>query len=154
MIRLTQDKFHAGPTVCLLQSNLDQRLRDNTAAPEADGHSAQTVAEHFGKLCVRASQNHVPKPDLLIWPETSFPSQWYQVSRKLPLEKVPHEWRDAEIDIRDRLKALVATYTHIPHLIGINGNNLDEHGKFRRFNTALFVDANGLVNDEAPLRQH
>jgi apolipoprotein N-acyltransferase len=146
MIRLAQNEFHAGPTVCLLQSNLDQRIRDNTASPEVDGHSVQTVMDHFDKLCIRASLNHHPKPDLLIWPETSFYRPWYEVSRKLPNEKVPHKWRDDEIDIRDWLDGISFRYTRIPHLIGINGNDLDENGKHRRYNTALFLNAQGKVD--------
>jgi apolipoprotein N-acyltransferase len=143
--RLGQDRFPDGPTVCLLQSNLDQRLRNETTAPEADGHSVKTVDEHFDRLCWRASRNIHPAPDLIIWPETSSPCPWYQVSTKLPNEKVPAEWCNAEVATRDWLHAKVTKHGRIPHLIGINGNELDENAKHRRYNSALLLDGQGKV---------
>ncbi|HZZ78889.1 MAG TPA: apolipoprotein N-acyltransferase [Gemmataceae bacterium] len=152
--RMQQDRFQDGPIVCMLQSNLDQRLRDNTARPETDGHSLRTVTEHFRDLCNRAALNHAPAPDLLIWPETSFPSQWYQMSVKLhdepeePAGKKPRnwrEWRDAEIQMRDRFREL-AGFTGVPHLVGINGNDLEANGKWRKSNTALLIDRHGEID--------
>jgi apolipoprotein N-acyltransferase len=146
LFRLAQDRFHAGPTVCLLQSNLDQRIRDNTASPDVDGHCVETVIDHFDKLCIRASVNHHPKPDLLIWPETSFHRPWYEVSPNLPAAKVPNDWRDREIDIRYWLDGISYRYARIPHLIGMNGHILDENGERRHYNTAIFLNAQGKVD--------
>lgn len=164
MIRLGQDQFHAGPTVCLLQSNLDQRVRDKIAGPEADGHSLETVSKQFATLVDRASLNHYPVPDLLIWPESSFPGQWVEMSPKLmedeekPIGKKPRDWRNLqanEIAMREIFRDLVLRKQRqehradepkgIPHLIGINGNNFDENGDHRRYNTALFLDSHGEV---------
>ncbi len=158
VFQLGQDHFYAGPTVCLLQSNLDQRLREG-GAPEGDGKffvlggicapafidKGETVEQHFAKLCLRASKNHHPQPDLIIWPETSFPSPWIDVSPKLPVELVPDEWRDGALDIRYRLKDLGKKYTEIPHLLGMNTWCLEADGKPHHYNTALFLSANGDV---------
>ena len=141
--RLGHDRFETGPTVCLLQSNLDQRIRNDAGAPANNGHSAQPVASHFSALCVRAAINQGQKPDLLIWPETSYPGEWYEVSPKLPIEKVPMEWRDAEIHMRLTLEQLAGAYTKIPHLLGMNTSYLDENAKHRRYNSALLLDARG-----------
>ena len=142
--RLGQDRFQAGPTVCLLQSNIDQRIRDGAALEEI-GERKETVAQHFTNLCVRASFNHAPKPDLLIWPETSYPLPWIEVSTKLPITEVPVEWRDHEIDIRDKLRALASEQTHVAHLLGMNAYFLDEHGKPRHYNSALHLSPEGHV---------
>jgi apolipoprotein N-acyltransferase len=139
--RLGQTYFPPGPTVCLLQSNLDQRLRESN-----DDRSVQKATEHFSALCVRASFNHHPSPDLLIWPETSFPRPWVAVSPKLPLEQVPTQWRDAEIDVRASLRDLAGSYTQIPHLLGMNAHFLDETGRPRRYNSAVFLNARGNVD--------
>lgn len=141
--RLGQDRFEAGPTVCLLQSNLDQRIR-NATRPE---HGA-TIAEHFSHLCVRASKNHHPRPDLIIWPETSYPGEWVEVSDDLPNDKVPAIWRNAEVEMRGRLKQMAADFTQIPHLVGIGANHLDKTGRHRRFNSALLVTADGRVDNK------
>ena len=143
--RLGQDRFDTGPTVCLLQTNLDQRIRNEATRPDNDGHSAEAVRRQFALLCEQAAFKQAHKPDLLIWPETSYPGAWYQVSPKLPIEKVTTQWRDAEVNMRWQLEELAGTYTKIPHLLGMNTNYLDEHGKYRRFNSALLVSADGRV---------
>jgi apolipoprotein N-acyltransferase len=139
--RLRQHTSRPGPTVCLLQSNLDQRMRESN-----DDRSVQKVTQHFAELCIRASHNHHPSPDLLIWPETSFPRPWVEVSPKLPIDQVPTNWRDAEIDVRDALKDLAASYTQIPHLLGMNAHHLDATGKPHRYNSAVFLSARGSVD--------
>ncbi|MBI2807394.1 MAG: apolipoprotein N-acyltransferase [Planctomycetes bacterium] len=144
-IRLRQNQFRAGPVVCLLQSNLDQRLRENAAEQEDPGQAAESVRKHFTLLCMRAAFNHQTPPDLLIWPETSFPRPWYEVSPKLPLDQVPPAWRDAEVDMRDTLEKFAAAYTRVPHLLGINSRQLDEHGVPRQFNSALLLGAEGRI---------
>ena len=155
MVRLGQDQFASGPIVCLLQSNLDQRIRDKIAK-NMDGHSVETVREQFGALVKRASLNHDPLPDLIIWPESSFPGQWTQLSKT---GKQPEHWREYqenEIEIRKVFHQIVMPAAPkpgqterprgIPHLIGINGNNFDENARLHRYNSALFIDAFGEVD--------
>jgi apolipoprotein N-acyltransferase len=139
--RLGQSHFGAGPTVCLLQSNLDQRLRESNSAG-----SAQKAVHHFAQLCMRASFNHHPRPDLLVWPETSFPKPWYHVSAQIPPNQVPTDWRDAEIEIRASLKDLAGRYTKIPHLLGMNAYYLHESGRPLRYNSAVLLNADGQVD--------
>lgn len=135
--------FRPGPTVALLQSNLDQRLRESN-----DDRSAKTMTDHFVKLCVRASFNQNPRPDLLIWPETSYPRAWVEVSRDLPPAQIPDLWRDEEIAARAALSDLSGKYTRIPHLLGMNTHYLDAQGKHRRYNSALFLHPVGQPNGE------
>jgi apolipoprotein N-acyltransferase len=139
--RLGQSDFRSGPNVCLLQSNLDQRLRETN-----DDRSADKVRQHFTDLCNRASFNHHPRPDLVIWPETSFPRRWVQVSPKMPPDQVPTRWRDAEIDVRAALRDWPGKYTQIPHLLGMNSDYLDESGRYRCYNSALLLNAQGDVD--------
>jgi apolipoprotein N-acyltransferase len=134
VFRLGQSHFRPGPTVCLLQSNLDQRLRESN-----DDRSAKKTTEHFTALCMRAAFDHNPRPDILIWPETSYPRPWVEVSRDLPVGEVPDKWRDAEIDVRQALSDLAGEHTQIPHLLGINTHFLDARGKHRRYNSALLL---------------
>ncbi|MBI1833130.1 MAG: apolipoprotein N-acyltransferase [Planctomycetes bacterium] len=142
--RLGQNQFRPGPTVCLLQSNLDQRLRESN-----EDRDTKRVTEQFASLCVRGSFNHIPKPDLLIWPETSFPRHFVDVSKDLPIERVPAIWRDETINVQKALSDLSGKYTRIPHLLGVNAHVLDAEGKHRRYNSAILlkpvVHANGEV---------
>jgi apolipoprotein N-acyltransferase len=132
--RLGQNRFGTGPTVCLLQSNLDQRLRESNS-----DRSLDVMKEHFSKLIVRAALNHKPSPDLVIWPETSYTRPWVEVSKELPAEKVPDKWRDAVIDVKRELDDVVGKYTRVPHLLGMNTHFLDADGRHRRYNSALLV---------------
>ena len=147
MMRLNDAHFTPGPIVCLLQSNLDQRIRNEAGSPENDGRAEQDTHEHLSALCFRATHNHYPKPDLVIWPETSYPAPWFQVSPKFPPEHLPAEWRDLEIGIRDRLAGLGKQCQHIPQLIGINTHYLNERGMHRRYNSAILLNDKGKVTD-------
>jgi apolipoprotein N-acyltransferase len=137
--RLGQDNFADGPTVCLLQSNLDQRIRNDAAGQQNAG---QQVAAHFDLLCERAVQR---RPDLIIWPETSYPAEWVEVSMKLPIEKAPKQWFDEEQRIRSQLQLVSSAYQRIPQLLGMNSNLLDENARHRRFNSALLLNSQGRV---------
>jgi len=140
VFRLGQDQFKDGPTISILQSNLDQRLRNDATAPENDGHSAANVQAHFAQLCNSAAKR---RPDLIVWPETSYPAEWFEVSMKLPMEKVDPQWIKAEGVVRRQLSDLVAFTHKTPHLLGMNSNLLDANGRHRRFNSALLLNAQG-----------
>jgi apolipoprotein N-acyltransferase len=95
--RLAQDDFAEGPLVALIQSNLDQRLK-NSSAPNA----AAEMFRHNRELTGHAgSQNR--RPDLIVWPETSLPTEWRvsasstavtQKNYSLELQKlIKEKWR-------------------------------------------------------------
>jgi apolipoprotein N-acyltransferase len=115
-------------------------------AAEGDPRSAEErISAHFTALCIRATQT---RPDLVIWPETSFPRPWVQVSPKLPIEKVPAPWRDAEVSVRDGLKEFATRFERaqrVPHLLGMNAHYLDDQGVPRHFNSAVLLSAEGRV---------
>ena len=90
--RLDQQDFSAGPRVALLQGNLDQRLR-NEASGQSNVPARLQVSRHYMALTDMAVLQ-TPSPDLVVWPETSFPAEWYEVSPRLPAPKIPAEWVD------------------------------------------------------------
>jgi len=142
LLCLSQVQFTAGPTVALLQSNIDQRLREGIGAQQNGEQAAETMKGHFSKLCESAIKNGAP--DLIIWPETSFPTPWIDVSSELPIEKVPTEWRDSALDIQFRLKELAKT-SKIPHLLGMNSYCLEADAKPHHYNSALFLGKSGKI---------
>ena len=99
--RLDQNEFTAGPRIALIQSNLDQRLR-NAAAP--GNNSAERMVIHNRELSDRAAQM---SPDLIVWPETSYPQDWTEISPELPPNQVPAEWRRNQAESKE-LARLVA----------------------------------------------
>jgi apolipoprotein N-acyltransferase len=85
--------FQAGPRIALIQGNLDQRLRNNT---QQEG-VAQKVLFHYESLANLAGRkdNHYD-PDLIVWPETSYPAPWqidYQGSLAVDNAKTPRRSR-------------------------------------------------------------
>ena len=105
----------------------------------------QTVESIYSELCVRATTNIQPKPDLVIWPETSFPSPWIDIAADVPAEDVPTDWRDASLHVRKNLQEIGGKYTKVPHLLGVNSYILEADGKKHHYNSALLLNAKGDV---------
>lgn len=87
--RLGTASFRPGPRVALLQSDLLQRYRDPS---NPDSMSAEEILEIYRRLCLRAAALK-PQPDLVIWPETSYPYGFVSIDARLS---------DEELDRQDR----------------------------------------------------
>lgn len=134
--RLEQPEFAPGPTVALLQGNLDQRLR-NMATGERNVLAIKQISQHFFTLC-RSAAHQQPPPDLVVWPETSFPFDWYEVSPHLPAPKIPADWVAKGERIQSLMQLLASDMkTHL--VLGLNANVLDDAGEEVRYNSALLV---------------
>jgi apolipoprotein N-acyltransferase len=78
LIRITTADFPPGPRVALLQSSLMQRLKMGMEPP--------TITDIYLGLINRAIKAG-EKPDLIIWPETSYPYGFVSVDRDLPADE-------------------------------------------------------------------
>ena len=134
--RLGQDEFVAGPRIALIQSNLDQRLR-NSALP--GNNSAERMVLHNRELTDRAAKMH---PQLIVWPETSYPEDWTEISPELPPDQVPSEWRRQAAETKD-LARLVASRWKTNVLLGMGAKELDADGKRSRYNSAVLIQKDG-----------
>jgi apolipoprotein N-acyltransferase len=138
--RLEQEDFLPGPRVALLQGNIPQYVRN--AANLGNQVQAQLdINEHYMDLC-RVALRQTPKPDLLVWPETSFPKGWYDVSPKLPPEKIPQDWVQKGAGIQ-AIVSLMAETMKTNSLLGVNSRILNEHGQNEQYVSALLVTRNG-----------
>ncbi|HMF13112.1 MAG TPA: apolipoprotein N-acyltransferase [Gemmataceae bacterium] len=96
--RLHEDGFETGPRLALLQGNVPQAVRNSRhdADEESDRQSsAQTIADEYMSLHDIAER---AKPDMIVWPETSFPADWKEFSREFlddRLEELRRRYRDA-----------------------------------------------------------
>ncbi|MGL4553529.1 MAG: apolipoprotein N-acyltransferase [Gemmataceae bacterium] len=68
-----RDTSRPGPTVALLQGSIRQADRDEGWRRE--GPARESQAEHYRRLCDLAWRS---RPDLVVWPETSYPGYWQQ----------------------------------------------------------------------------
>jgi apolipoprotein N-acyltransferase len=123
--QLGRDTQTPGPRLALVQGNLDQRIRNEGAVIE---ETARDVVNHFIKLSDLAAEYC---PDLIVWPETSYPVNWEQSADGTP---AAHSRQTAE---------LMASKWHTNVLVGINSVNRDEEGRQRRYNSAILVERGG-----------
>ena len=65
--RLSQNQFAEGPVVALLQTDLEQGIRNDREVESMDVQNQKLMKEATEKL---------PKPDLIIWAETTYPGIW------------------------------------------------------------------------------
>jgi apolipoprotein N-acyltransferase len=123
--RLGQDHFAAGPRIALVQGNLDQRIRNESSVSE---EASRTVAQHYFDVSDLAAWT---KPDLIAWPETSWPYSWTQIK---PDTLAPASTQQARI---------WADRWHTPLLLGVNAYTWSDDGRERRYNSAVLLDAGG-----------
>jgi apolipoprotein N-acyltransferase len=119
-----------GPVVSLIQGNLDQQIKNEASQEEGSG-AAQMVLAHYERLHALASRP-TPVPDLIVWPETSFPDEWVESSPGQPSTTTQQiiNW------LAERSIGLV--------LLGINLK--EENAKpWPRYNSAILLDRNGHV---------
>jgi apolipoprotein N-acyltransferase len=147
--RLIHPPFKMGPTLSLIQGNLDQRIRNRPNA-------AEEVLQHFAPLNRQALRVR-PLPDLIVWPETSFPYEWEVISPEVPDSSLRPNIRalkhDAEADARrtgarPRDRFLLALNGKLERLVspvrsnillGVNTFMVHADNTFERYNSALLV---------------
>jgi apolipoprotein N-acyltransferase len=105
LARLRTAHFREGPKVALLQSNIQQELKM--------GSDAETIMKVYNDLIATALARG-PKPDLIVWPETSYPYRVLEIDPKVPAAVVDkqlssiHKETDAKF-WRDYMAAVSST---------------------------------------------
>ncbi len=131
--RLGQEHFSAGPRVALLQSSLDQRIRNFAAIDEDAG---KTTRASYEELCQRAVK--AGRPDVIVWPETSFPGTWYELAPELPRDRIPPSFLQRLDQERAPFLKVAGDYrTNV--ILGVSTVVLESGGHETRYNSALLV---------------
>lgn len=136
--RIAEADFTPGPRVALLQANLDQRLKIEAERSVEARAKAQGV---YRDLCLQASKAF-PTPDMIVWPETSFPDGWVALAKGINLEGQPAEFRKSLASAQMPARMMAAT-SKTAVLLGANTVVLDYNQKLRRYNSALLLDPAG-----------
>jgi apolipoprotein N-acyltransferase len=131
-VRLRHEPFADGPQVAIIQGNLPQDIK-NTKGEE--------MISHFGKLANEAV-NGLPKPDLVIWPETSYAGAWVDLAPGVVLDSGSTEFQRGYNMSRSVLRDDMA-FWQTPMLFGLNTFQWESDNKEWRYNSALLVDARG-----------
>jgi apolipoprotein N-acyltransferase len=148
--RLGQDAFRVGPRLALLQSDLDQRLRNQAGAPTPDLTAVKKVAESYKYLLGEAARQ---RPDLIVWPETSFDADWIetapaareQISKEYYNRPAAALWYRLDQQTREFVRGRArAAGTNM--LLGLLTRELvDLDQKPLRYNSALLVKPGGAT---------
>jgi len=131
--RLHQDDFATGPTVALVQGNLPLRVK-NDAWSNEEGGAVGVMERHHVWLTNLAVIRH---PDLVVWPETSWPEDWVEVLDESTGLAAPDE-QSVEL-----MKAASGAW-HTDLLLGLNTVvKAPDKRVLKRYNSALLVTADG-----------
>ncbi len=147
--RLEQARFEPGPRMALLQGNLDQRLR-NAATGRKNIVAVREVKRHYDYL-EQIALTQGPAPELIVWPETSYPYDWFELS---PHFRFPKEGetgkpfqlpRDFEVfgSVVQQLVPARAKEIKTHLLLGVNTHIWEGEDKETRYNSALLVTPSG-----------
>lgn len=136
--RVSTARFRRGPTLALLQSNLAQGNKFH--------RDRDAVLASFRAMIRRAMESPT-RPDLVVWPETSYPYGFIMIARdldasalKTQLETITMalstaEWRETERAVADNLRAITAE-AGVPMLVGSAVYDHEPDG-LHKYNSAL-----------------
>jgi apolipoprotein N-acyltransferase len=125
LLRTFGIEFEDGPNVALVQGNLEQDLKME---------GGLQVANHFSDLSDQAYRQN-PKPDLIVWPETSFPWYWLDADDGIPGTKLPNGW----IIERDLIVEQVLKRWNTGVLLGLNALIDEGDEKAWKYNSAVLI---------------
>ncbi|HEX4611938.1 MAG TPA: apolipoprotein N-acyltransferase, partial [Urbifossiella sp.] len=126
LVRLDHPEFARGPLVAAIQGSVPQFQKN--AGEDSLGKS-------YADLHMRAAAAD-PRPDLVVWPETCFPIDWFVAA---PGAEPPPEVR-TQIDRCARFYAEQGW--RVPVLLGLTGLEWEPDGVWK-YNSALLLTATG-----------
>jgi apolipoprotein N-acyltransferase len=128
--RLAEEAATPGPRLALIQTNLDQRLRNQTIGrdEEAREKARESVTAQVNRLCDEAARHGV---DLVVLPETSLMGVWEEIAPGVPT--LPSQ----------RLALRLARRCRANVLGGISAGELGADNKVYSYNSALLIGRDG-----------
>lgn len=128
--RLGQDDFAPGPRVALLQGNVEQRIRNQATTTDAERDAlVGGMLGHYHELTEKAMRK---QPDLLVWPETSFPDEWWELTPDFAAANL------AGLDSRVQWESIIHDHPNWRPLATLTLNR-DIVGPLRRWSADILV---------------
>jgi apolipoprotein N-acyltransferase len=133
--------FRPGPRVALIQSNIEQVYRGKLTSDQI-----LAIYERLIARVLRAPE----RPDLIVWPETSYPYGFValdpQLARDEFLEQIRSFHPEGTVDYWNDKLRLVTAHLHgwvdrmkIPMVVGTITNDF-RHGGLSKFNSAILFE--------------
>jgi apolipoprotein N-acyltransferase len=99
LFRLWGEDFAPGPRVALIQGNIEQRVRNEASLEKEREALVGGMLEQYRALNDRAAQE---RPALVVWPETSFPNEWWELEADFSPDKLSPDMRGALARVLNR----------------------------------------------------
>jgi apolipoprotein N-acyltransferase len=135
--QLGRSEFAAGPRVALLQTNIPQGIRNASfAGAERKEPADESLVEITNRMVGQAIRDG--RPDLVIWPETTYHSEWKELS---PNARASRERTAFQSNLAD-VQAAFRTFANdigTNALLGLNSYVFAADGVARRYNSALMT---------------
>jgi apolipoprotein N-acyltransferase len=137
--RLSDASFTDGPRIALLQCNLAQGVRND--ASDNDETAVKSVLKQNCALAHKAT-TATPRPDLLVWSETSFPYYWSQQPTDAGAASLDDETR-ADLQGTEKVARDMVYSWRTPLLLGVTRQVIRSNSEKPRYNSAVLVDRAG-----------
>jgi len=140
-MQLVHPPFEKGPRVAAIQGNLpqgDKMLRDGLEPGETP---TAREYEPQARLAARGGPNS-PAPDLVVWPETCWPDDWFAVRPGVPDDPKLPDTPKRVAAYQKKLGEKAAGLTGTNNLLGLNTQEWDG-ADWRRYNSAVLVRPDG-----------
>ncbi len=138
LVRMHEENFKIGPRVLLVQPNVPQQIRNDATGAE---DSARLVMSRYRDL-TQKGLNEGLKPYLIVWPESSLPETWYELSERLH-DKRPDVAMYAAESHAEAIR--LARVWHTDFLVGATCVRFEDEKTSERFNSAVFIREDGKI---------
>jgi apolipoprotein N-acyltransferase len=155
LFRLNTSNFRTGPQVAVIQSDLRQEYK-------MGGRNPREIVAMYDGLVANAAERE-PRPELIIWPETSYPygytsidpemdeSEFAAQAKRLDPGTTPDEWRkDRELSSQNLQGR--ADAAGISMLVGTSEHAFGRGGPYRYNASILFQP--GMTDVQSYRKQH
>jgi apolipoprotein N-acyltransferase len=140
-VRLATSRFRPGPRLALIQTDISQEDKNHPRGAD--------LMVMLDRLLDRAARSE-PRPDLIVWPETSYPvgrvlidpslpdAEFARLARRFDPESTPNDWLDRKTRGDEELRR-VTEGLGIPMVVGLATYDFTR-SNFDRYNSAaLFL---------------
>lgn len=140
--RMSQTDFDEGPRVSVLQSNISQDVRNNRSGDDSESLAAFNHMMRDAQILTDEILAERQQPDLIVWPETSFPDDWLTLAAGTPVDEMPPKL-PAWIASIENVFVNIAKRSRSQVLLGLNTTQYGPGTHVERYNSALQIDLNG-----------